>query len=147
MKLTRKDCLETVNAIVTLLNADDNKYEFNYALIRNQSRLKPPTEEIGAVLNANQKERAKLQREHCEKNKDGEPVKIKGPNGEHFTGLIGNAKYEDAIEKINDTETAFFKEEIEFEPYKIKKEYLPKTMNGLAQAGIQKLIEGAEDDG
>ena len=141
MKLTRKEVLELGNGISMLLRADDNKYEFNYALIRNQSKLKGIMEEIGSVLETGRKERGRLQREHCAKNADDEPI-MKNDN---FTGLVGNTEYEAAMEAVNEKEKEYFKEEVEIESYTIKAKHLPKKINGLAQLAIQGLIEGEDE--
>jgi len=141
-KISNGDLLSLYSGISMLLDNDNNKYEFNYALIKNKHRIKKHFEEADEMIKMLEKERINLVSKYCDKDSDGKAI-IKN---NIYQGLQTgqNPDFDKLNEELIDKRKSFMKAEVEFEPYKIRKEHLPKTMNGSAQDAIFILLEEEE---
>jgi len=155
MKITKAEAFEIANAVTQLVNAAEGKYELIYGLDHNRRKLKPLLEEISEMNELHKKLRQNLAVKYCAKDKDGKPVIHTFPVIQDdkeigkqtiYSGLERGMQpeYDTEVDKIAQAEKDKFKEETEFEPYMIKREYLPaeiKAGQGGMYAAITPLIE------
>lgn len=142
VKMRKSDLLDTINAIAELLQKEDSPYKFNYALIKNKAKLRDVGEELGEMLKAWNKSRLQIILKYCEKDEKGKAVM----NGQAYCGLSRGQQpeYDKEMDEHVAAQEAMMKEEFEFEPYVIEKEWLPEKIKGTLLDGIMPLFKSDE---
>lgn len=126
MKITRNDVMGLYRAIdVESKSQESLKFEFTYALNKNKHRLKPIAEETQDQISLFQKH--------------GKDIIIKYSPDEKEAA--GNKEYDAEVEQLNEKFRAYMREEIDIDPYKIKKEYFPKECKAFIVDALFPFIE------
>jgi len=130
MKISRKDLNSLYNNITTIINSKDDKYNYGliHALIRNKHKIKNFIEEMADQQKEFAERSNSLFLEYANKDDEGKPIEINSGEKPEF-----DIKRKE-LEKII---TDYFKEEIEFDHYKILNKYVPdeneKVMGSVAE--------------
>jgi len=143
LTLTREEALQVESAIDAILKREGNRFEFEYALVKNRRKLKAHNAETREDISIMQKELRALALEYCDKDDDGKPVMQNNMYAGLETGK--HPEYDARTEEIHAAIKAKLKTPVELEPYLIKKEYLPSASLGTALIALMDFIEGEEN--